>query len=307
MQTVIAAFPDRSQAERACAELAQRGFDRGDMHIEQQDATSAEYPATDTERKSSSGGISGFFSRLFGNDDDDETQGSTWHEAVRRGRAVLVVDARDERQAEEAASCLNTLGALDIDEQASQWRSQGWTGASRSTAGQTGARSDKAVGKTESLKVVQEELKVGKRRVDRGGVRIVQRISDKPVREVVSLREEHAVVERTPVNRPADASDLTAFKEGTMEVRESAEEAVVAKTARVVEEVRVGKEVREHDEVIEEKLRRKDVDVERLQSEERERAYAANAKDKLTGNREGSPGVQRTHDLGKTPGKGGPR
>lgn len=52
------------------------------------------------------------------------------------------------------------------------------------------------------------------------------------------------------------------------------EEPVVAKTARIVEEVRVGKEVREREETIEDTLRRKDVEVQRL-SGERERAVAS--------------------------------
>lgn len=61
------------------------------------------------------------------------------------------------------------------------------------------------------------------------------------------------------------------------EVRETTEEPVVAKTARVVEAVRVGKEVREREEVIEDNVRRKDVEVERLagQRGERQRAVAA--------------------------------
>jgi stress response protein YsnF len=130
------------------------------------------------------------------------------------------------------------------------------------------------------LDVVQEELQVGKRSLDKGGVRVVQRVTEKPVREVVRLREEHATVDRRPVDRPSHAGDLNAFKEGTLEVRETAEEPVVAKTARVVEEVRVGKEVREREETIEDKVRRKDVDVQRWKAAarpavERERAVAS--------------------------------
>jgi stress response protein YsnF len=57
---------------------------------------------------------------------------------------------------------------------------------------------------------------------------------------------------------------------------------VVAKTARVVEEVRVGKEVREREETIEDSVRRKDVDVERIAGQagrvqDRERAVASDA------------------------------
>lgn len=129
-----------------------------------------------------------------------------------------------------------------------------------------------------TLEVVEEQLQVGKREVDHGGVRVVQRVTEKPVHETVRLHEEHAVVDRHPVDRAATSAD---FRDATLEVRETAEQAVVAKTARVVEEVRVGKEVREREEVIEDTLRRKDVDIERLSpgnarsSIERERAVAA--------------------------------
>ena len=73
-----------------------------------------------------------------------------------------------------------------------------------------------------------------------------------------------ARVERRPVDRPATEADLAAFKEGTIEVRESAEEAVVAKKARVVEEVRVGKEVNDRSETITDTVRRTEVDVDKV-------------------------------------------
>jgi uncharacterized protein (TIGR02271 family) len=271
MQTVIAAFQDRAQAERARDQLVQRGIDREDVHIEMPQATE---PLK--EESGGSGGISGFFSNLFGSDDDFERHGRTWNEAVRHGHPVIVVDASDERQAQEAASCLQGLGAMDIDKHAGEWNIQGRTSATSDVA--KARDTSQPARKDGVLDVVQEELHVGKRTVSQGGVRVIQRVSSKPVREVLRLREERAVVERRPVNRQASAGDLNAFKEGTMEVRESAEEAVVSKGARVVEEVRVGKDVREREQVVEDTLRRKDVDVERIgTSSERERAAAADS------------------------------
>ena len=103
-----------------------------------------------------------------------------------------------------------------------------------------------------------------KRQVDRGGVRVNTRVTEKPVKQEVRLREEHARVERRPVDRPATEADLAAFKEGSIEVRESAEEAVVAKQARVVEEVRVGKEVNDRSETVTDTVRRTEVDVDKV-------------------------------------------
>jgi len=71
-------------------------------------------------------------------------------------------------------------------------------------------------------------------------------------------------VERHAVDQPASEADLAAFKEGSMELREMGEEAIVSKTARVVEEVVVGKEVTQQTQNINDTVRRTDVDVEQL-------------------------------------------
>jgi stress response protein YsnF len=96
-------------------------------------------------------------------------------------------------------------------------------------------------------------------------VRVESRGEEKPVTEQVQLREERVHVERRPVDRPVTEADA-AFREGTLEVTERAEEAVVSKTAHVVEEVVVGKQVEEHTETIRDTVRRTDVDVQEVNS-----------------------------------------
>lgn len=114
------------------------------------------------------------------------------------------------------------------------------------------------------MPVVEEELQVGKRVVEGGGVRVVKRMTEVPVTELIKLREERATVERRPVDRAATEADFTNFKEGTIEVRERSEEVVVNKKARVVEEVVVAKEVSEREATVTDTLRRTDVKVERV-------------------------------------------
>jgi uncharacterized protein (TIGR02271 family) len=110
--------------------------------------------------------------------------------------------------------------------------------------------------------VVEEELKVAKREVQTGGVRVNARTEQRPVEEQVDLREERVNVERRPVDRPATAADFNqAFTEGTIEVTERAEEAVVQKEARVVEEVVVNKEATERAETVHDTVRRTEVDI----------------------------------------------
>jgi uncharacterized protein (TIGR02271 family) len=112
-----------------------------------------------------------------------------------------------------------------------------------------------------AIPVVKEELQVGKREVQSGGVHVERRVVESPVEQNVSLREEHVSVERRPVDRPATAADMTGFREGSIDVVERAEQAVVAKTARVVEEVVVGKEATQRTERIAETLRHTEVSV----------------------------------------------
>lgn len=113
--------------------------------------------------------------------------------------------------------------------------------------------------------VVEEELKVGKREVERGGVRVQTSVQEKPVEEQVSLREEHVRVERRPVDRPATQEDVNQALHGrTVEVRERSEQPVVQKEARVVEEVVVGKEATQRTETIRDTVRRTDVEVEQV-------------------------------------------
>ena len=120
-------------------------------------------------------------------------------------------------------------------------------------------------GDTMTVPIVEEQINVGKRKVQGGGARIHTHVVETPVNEQVTLREENVTVERNSVDRAATDADLAnAFKEGTMELTESSEEAVVSKTARVVGEVVVGKEATERTETVTDTVRRTDVDVEEI-------------------------------------------
>jgi len=114
-----------------------------------------------------------------------------------------------------------------------------------------------------SIPVVEENIAVGKRAVERGRVRVYSHVTERPVEEQVTLHEEHARVERRPVNRPVAPGELNNLRDETIEVREMSEEAVVQKNARVVEEVIVGKESSNRTETIRDTVRRTDVEVDR--------------------------------------------
>jgi len=138
-----------------------------------------------------------------------------------------------------------------------------------STAVNASATRDVAVGEHVSVPIVEEQIQVGKREVQGGTARIHTHVTERPVEETVTLHEEHVTVQRNPVNRVATDADLSgALQDRTIEVTERSEEAVVAKQARVVEEVVIGKEASERTETIRDTVRRTDVDVEELNADD---------------------------------------
>jgi uncharacterized protein (TIGR02271 family) len=113
------------------------------------------------------------------------------------------------------------------------------------------------------LPIIEEQLRLGKRTVEKGAARISTSVTEVPVEESVTLREENVTVERRPVDRAVENAP-GAFREGTIEVTTQAEVPVVSKEAHVVEEVVVGKNVTEHQETIRDTVRRTEVDVDEV-------------------------------------------
>lgn len=116
----------------------------------------------------------------------------------------------------------------------------------------------------ETIKVYEERLDVGKRSVSRGKVRVHTHVETREVSEDVTLHSEVVSVDRRVVDRPVSAAafDVDPFKERTIEMEEFAEEAVVAKSAHVVEEIGIRKEGADHIQNVHETLRKTVVDIE---------------------------------------------
>jgi len=290
-QTVIGVFDNASDAQDAVDKLISNGFSRDSIDLSTQAAS--DFTDTDTTRADRDdehdSGIGGFFSSLFGSDSDDSKKYS--HAASRS--SIVTVHAQSSDEAEQAADLLDEYGAVDVDERAAEYgyTNQNLTSDATNSVDQYNAASvgvpATGVGATgtgygvtddltnttdrlsstepdQTIKVIEENLEVGKREVERGGVRVRSRIIERPVEESVRLREERVHVQRTPVNRPATAADLNAFQEGSIELVEHAEVPVVSKTANVVEEISVGKEVNERVETVRDTVRSTDVEVENL-------------------------------------------
>jgi uncharacterized protein (TIGR02271 family) len=288
-RTVVAVFDSRQKAQAAWQDVVACGVDQGKVHLREgslDDVPGAQV-AEQAIRRAGWGDVLG-----------EEHEGE-YREALRRGSCLVAVDPIPEDKAIDVAAALSRHDPIDLDDRAAGWRERGWKGhdasspqlsdeelrkerewnaqrlatarsgaaqASNATGTQrTAEMQGAAAGERTTLPVVEEELAVGKRVVQRGGVRIYTRVIERPVEEDVTLREEHARVDRHAVNRPASEAELgNAFKEGSVELRETAEEAVVSKQARVVEEVDVGKEVTERTQKVSDTVRRSEVEVEDL-------------------------------------------
>ena len=117
-------------------------------------------------------------------------------------------------------------------------------------------------GDAETIKVMEERLRVGKREVAGGAVRVRSYVVERPVEEQVRLHEERVSVERHPVDRAVTGADAAAFQERTIEARATSEEAVVGKEARVVEEIGIRKEASDRTETVRDTVRSTKVEVE---------------------------------------------
>ena len=268
--TITALFDNRSDAEAAKERLKAAHVDVDHIHVH--DKSSAGYNdngySTHEDR-----GIWDSIKHAFLPDEDRHT----YEEGVRRGGVLLTADV-DDSNVDDAVAVLEQANTIDIDDRSSQWRSNGWDYPAPAAGFAAGAATGGAAAlgsvgtaapvagtgeREEVIPVVEEELVVGKRDVDRGGVRVRSYVTETPVHEQIRLRNERINVERRPVDLPLSAADGDAFRERSIDMVAHGEEAVVGKTARVVEEIVVSKTANEHVEEVDDTVRRTEVEVDR--------------------------------------------
>src|SRR5919197_2838195 len=285
-KTLVALYDTFTDAERVVQELIEDGFARSDLHLAVDPTKSRAAHAVSVEWDSAYEGANLIDTLADLGVPHDEAH--SYAEGVRRGGALVVVESSDGR-AERGMEILRRLHPVDMHERTAQWRQEGWAGydanaitstptssmatatrrsqeQARSTThvADKGARTRRVEGQEEvTIPVVEEDISIGKREVERGHVRIYSRVKEQPAEESVRLREEKVTVERRPADRPATDADFAAAEKEVIEMTETAEEPVVSKRARVVEEVVVHKDVTEHTERARGTERHTDVDVQR--------------------------------------------
>lgn len=243
LKTLAALFNSKREAQDAEAGLARQGIGGDKVALVQDTTRGVSVPAEDR---------------------------AAYDEGLRRGGTLLLAQV-EEARIDAVIVALEASGAVDLDTRERDWRAEGWTGGPTASAptpaGPPSAPADMsapagAQAREQAIPVVEERLVVGKRDVARGTVRVRVHVVEVPVEVPVHLREEHAVVEHHPVDRPATPADAEAFRDKVVEMRTVAEVPVVAKEAVVVEEIVVHKEVGERVDTVRDTVRRTAVEVE---------------------------------------------
>lgn len=255
---VIGLFSSEEVAEQVIRDLRDQGFSERNI----------------THMKGDQDDIEDELEREGVPDDDADY----YAEGLRGGGSLVSVRAKD-NQVDEAVEIMNrhaetdsigdasyaagtpTMGLADTDTVETDTEILGAdTLTNESSAAAT--NTDEA-----RLDVVEERLKVGKREVQRGGMRVRRVVTEQAVEEQVTLRDETIRVDRRPVDRTLDGDNTDLFTEKTYEFTETDEEAVVAKEAHVVEEVVVGKDVENRTETVRATVRRADVEIEEFSAD----------------------------------------
>ena len=191
-------------------------------------------------------------------------------EGLGRGHSLLVIRGAAGEH-DRIMQVLGRFNPIDIDDHAAEWRKAGWSGVHPGKAAWDARQQTSPGSKTPAetpqtqeqvVPVFEERLNVGKRVVEQGHVRVRVYTVEHPVQEGVTLREQRVAVERRPVDRPASSVPGEAFKDRTIDVTTHREEPVIAKEARVKEEVVVRQEADQRTETVRDTVRHTEVEVE---------------------------------------------
>lgn len=175
----------------------------------------------------------------------------TAHGAVNRGEAAVASAAGAVTGAvSNAASKLTG---------SSKTETTGTTGTS--TASTNTNRTTATGNDTIEVPLTEEEVKVGKRQVSGGQVRLRKIVRTEVVNQPVEIRHEDVVVERISADQVKSGTANSDFKEEVIDVPLTREEVVVSKDAHVTGAVRLNKTSTAETQNVSETVRKEDVEV----------------------------------------------
>lgn len=275
-ETIVAAFETASQAQDAAAAIEAAGIPSANIS-KHATATPNQGLVSDQDNGSLGGSFgtpakkeAGFWSKLFGTADDDYTYDTAsrhdhtvYDRTMASGGAVLSITiANAERDGERVISILENYNPIDIEERIASYDRQA-SAAGTGVAESQSVLNDGTSNQDQTIQLAEEELVVGKRVLNQGTTRIRRYVVETPVSEDIALRDETVTVDRRPMSR-TEAVAADAFTEKTIAVTELKEEAVVGKTAHVVEEVVIRKNINDRVETVRDTVRREELEVDKV-------------------------------------------
>ena len=265
-ETIVAVFDSAAHAEAAVKALKAGGFADADISVFDEDRLAS-------GKKAIASGVkeAGLWNRLFG-DDLHQHEAAVYGQTVQHGG--VVVSARVlESEVAHAIAILDLHRPVDVHDRAvtSDLASAAHVEAVEkkldtvplAAMQQVAVPQKVAAANDDVLHLAEEQLEVGKRLVESGRTRVRRFVTERPVSANVTLHEEHAEVMRRAIADPKFVGTID-WADKQIEVIETAEHALANKTARIVEEVSLKKIGTEHVETISDKIRRQQVEIERV-------------------------------------------
>jgi uncharacterized protein (TIGR02271 family) len=244
-EKVVAVYDTEANANAALKSLASAGYRTSDISVIR------------SEGEATKAGLyePGVWQRLFGRDLEHH-EATVLSRSFKEGSVIVSVRV-PESEATKVESLLDSHKPVDVLDRAKAYGLAGATAAVPQTPAPV-----KQAGE-EMLRVAEEQINVGKRMFESGHTRVRRYMVEKPVEANITLHEEHAEVIRRAVTDPAYVKDID-WSDKTIDVTETAEEAVVNKTARITEEVLIRKQGSDRTQTVHDTVRRQQVDVEQV-------------------------------------------
>jgi uncharacterized protein (TIGR02271 family) len=145
-----------------------------------------------------------------------------------------------------------------------------------------------------TIQLSEEQVKIGKREVEAGGVRLRKIVRTEVVNQPVEVQREELVIERVPAEE-AHSGRQQAFKEQEVYIPLRREEVIVQKESRLREEVRARKRRQTEHQEVSEQVRKEDVEIEETGEARRTGKPGEPAGDRMR-QREEQPRSRRRHE-----------